>query len=170
MRESEKALAEALGQRDFTSTTHTSQTEFPCMESLNCLIFGGDLNYRLDLTREEVDCCLNVKPGDFTGGCAYLFDHDQLTAARASRGAFDMFQEGPVFFAPTFKFDHRSATYDSSKKKRVPAWTDRVLYRAGNCASVDLVEYSSVSSIRCSDHRPVYARFLLKSSLAQEDS
>jgi hypothetical protein len=44
--------------------------------------------------------------------------------------------EGPLLFPPTYKFDKgvpaselRPLPFDSSDKKRVPAWTDRVLWR-----------------------------------------
>lgn len=42
---------------------------------------------------------------------------------------FQGFIEGPLHFRPTYKFDHQSDTYDSGKKKRVPAWTDRILFK-----------------------------------------
>ena len=35
--------------------------------------------------------------------------------------------EGPAF-PPTYKFDAGSDRYDTSRKKRSPAWTDRVLF------------------------------------------
>jgi len=44
--------------------------------------------------------------------------------------------EGPLTFPPTYKFDKnvpaselRPLPYDSSDKKRVPAWTDRIFWR-----------------------------------------
>ena len=43
------------------------------------------------------------------------------------------FQEPPLTFPPTYKFDKNVAgllAYDSSEKRRVPAWTDRVLWSA----------------------------------------
>ena len=45
---------------------------------------------------------------------------------------FQGFAEGRIAFPPTYKFDrHRPAptAYDSSDKRRVPAYCDRVLFR-----------------------------------------
>ncbi len=41
---------------------------------------------------------------------------------------FRGFQEGPIRFAPTYKYDLFSDDYDTSEKMRTPAWTDRVLW------------------------------------------
>ena len=120
----------------------------------DCVVFGGDLNYRLDLSREEVGLCLGA---DSELGYSDLCDYDQLTKARASGAAFALFQEGPVLFPPTFKFDKGTDNYDSSKKRRVPAWTDRILYTPSEAA--ELVDYRSVAQARRSDHRPVVATF-----------
>lgn len=37
--------------------------------------------------------------------------------------------EGQLEFAPTYKYDLFSDDYDTSEKMRIPAWTDRVLWR-----------------------------------------
>jgi len=42
---------------------------------------------------------------------------------------FKNFQEGPITFAPTYKYDLFSDDYDTSEKCRQPAWTDRVLWK-----------------------------------------
>jgi len=42
---------------------------------------------------------------------------------------FSGFVEPAISFKPTYKYDRWTDDYDTSSKKRIPAWTDRVLYR-----------------------------------------
>ena len=42
---------------------------------------------------------------------------------------FRAYIEGKILFAPTYKYDLFSDDYDTSEKMRIPAWTDRVLWR-----------------------------------------
>jgi len=129
------------------------------LDCLDCCLFAGDLNYRLDLPRAEAE------RGAIAGDYAALLDYDQLKRRKAQGSAFADFFEGAINFAPTFKFDQRSATYDSSKKMRTPSWTDRVLYipRSSRKKSPELTlaSYDSVDT-RSSDHRPVIATFALR--------
>lgn len=37
--------------------------------------------------------------------------------------AFSGYQEGPLLFRPTYKYDYGSDNYDTSEKMRIPAWT-----------------------------------------------
>lgn len=37
------------------------------------------------------------------------------------------FVEEQIRFPPTYKFDVNTDTYDTSKKARIPSWTDRIL-------------------------------------------
>lgn len=55
-------------------------------------------------------------------------DQDQLNTEKGRGRILKGFKEGEILFPPTFKYDKRSARFDSSKKARCPAWTDRILY------------------------------------------
>lgn len=37
--------------------------------------------------------------------------------------AFYGYEEGPVLFRPTYRYDLGTDTYDTSEKLRIPAWT-----------------------------------------------
>lgn len=37
--------------------------------------------------------------------------------------AFAGYQEGPLLFRPTYRYDLGTDTYDTSEKMRIPAWT-----------------------------------------------
>ena len=67
-----------------------------------------------------------------------------------------------ILFRPTYKFDKGKDTYDSGPKKRIPGWTDRILFTP---YALKCLTYNSEPSIRTSDHRPVYASFLLDVNL-----
>ena len=69
-------------------------------------------------------------------------------------------------FRPTYKFDKGNDTYDSSLKKRIPGWTDRILFTP---AKLDCLSYNSDESLRSSDHRPVYASFVFHVNIADTD-
>ncbi|KAF9158642.1 hypothetical protein DFQ26_007389 [Actinomortierella ambigua] len=55
-----------------------------------------------------------------------LYAHDQLSAQRKTMNVFKGFHEAPLAFAPTYKFRMGTSKYDI--RKRIPAWTDRVLW------------------------------------------
>ena len=54
---------------------------------------------------------------------------DQLIQEQSSGSVFQGFREGKIQFSPTYKYDLFSEDYDTSEKCRVPAWTDRILWR-----------------------------------------
>jgi len=69
------------------------------------------------------------------------------------------FVEGPILFAPTYKFEKGRDQYTS---KRIPAWCDRILWVIPPHPAINIKQsiYSS-SSITppISDHRPVFSEF-----------
>ena len=126
----------------------------------------GDLNYRIDLPNEVVR-----RKGSNNDCFSELFQHDQLRKAIESFQAFEAFQEAPITFPPTFKYDPGTDNYDSSSKNRIPAWCDRILWHGE--ASVKPLAYRSYG-FRNSDHKPVslLLRFPLcdrKASIDSED-
>lgn len=53
----------------------------------------------------------------------------QLNVAMRTRGIFQGYQEAPLLFRPTYKYDNGTDDYDTSEKMRIPAYTDRILYK-----------------------------------------
>ncbi|OON15177.1 hypothetical protein X801_09023, partial [Opisthorchis viverrini] len=72
---------------------------------------------------------------------------------------FQQFEEGRIRFPPTYKYDINSDNFDTSEKCRVPAYTDRILYKVQKKGTVCCVHYDSIRTIRSSDHRPVYGYY-----------
>ncbi|KAM6932869.1 inositol polyphosphate 5-phosphatase K-like isoform 2-T2 [Lycodopsis pacificus] len=85
----------------------------------------GDLNFRIeDHGMHFVRSCISDQTYDL------LWSKDQLTMMKKKKERIlQEFDEGPLDFPPTYKFDRNSDIYDSSGKKRKPAWTDRILWR-----------------------------------------
>lgn len=141
-------------------------------DRFDCCIWLGDLNYRIEANRRVVDALL--AKSDRTEALQILCANDQLTRAQHRGEAFVGWREGPLDFAPTYKFDPGTDTYDSSSKQRVPAWTDRVLHRCPSgedalqehqpciAPQLSLLSYGCVGELRVSDHRPVRAAYALK--------
>ncbi|TSK49663.1 Inositol polyphosphate 5-phosphatase K [Bagarius yarrelli] len=84
----------------------------------------GDLNFRIeDHGMHFIRNCINSKNFNL------LWSKDQLTMMKKKIPRLQQFEEGPLDFQPTYKFDLNSNEYDSSGKKRKPAWCDRILWR-----------------------------------------
>jgi hypothetical protein len=69
---------------------------------------------------------------------------------------------------PTYKYDSFSNDYDTSEKCRIPAWTDRVLFKKQTATKKserdDSLDYGKIvhygrAELKTSDHRPVIAEF-----------
>ena len=67
-----------------------------------------------------------------------------------------------ITFPPTYKFNLNSRDYDSSVKRRKPAWTDRILRFNRNREVITQTDYSNDQQLLVSDHRPVFGDFQLK--------
>lgn len=119
-------------------------------------ILNGDLNYRIDSIPRNV-----IIEDIRNNNLSKLLERDQLLASRRKNPGFRLrsFNEAGITFAPTYKYDVGTDDYDSSEKKRSPAWCDRVLYRG--LGKVKQIEYRR-HEVRASDHRPVSAGFKIR--------
>ncbi|KAF7291844.1 IPPc domain-containing protein [Mycena chlorophos] len=118
------------------------------------VFINGDMNYRIDQRREAIIAA--AKANDVEG----LLAHDQLLKEiKYNRGCrLRGFSEGPLTFAPTYKYDRGTDTYDTSEKARAPAWCDRVLWRTRTPNRVKQLHYQRYEA-KVSDHKPVSAAF-----------
>lgn len=119
-------------------------------------ILNGDLNYRIDAIPRDTVIAM-VKRGELSK----LLERDQIMVSRRRVSGFRLgpFTELPITFAPTYKYDVGSDNYDSSEKKRAPAWCDRLLYRGAG--RVKQIEYRR-HEVHTSDHRPVSGMFKIR--------
>jgi phosphatidylinositol-bisphosphatase len=126
------------------------------------VFFMGDLNARVDASRDDVDSWIAA------GQLKKCLDRDQLlTVLNASAGSaksddpefgfWPLFSEGIISFPPTYKFDANSTSYDTSKKRRVPSWTDRILFKSDD--NIRCLRYTSVPELKISDHRPIFGQY-----------
>ncbi|CAI7848620.1 unnamed protein product, partial [Closterium sp. NIES-53] len=109
------------------------------------VFFFGDLNYRLELPDLEARALLAKRDWEA------LLQHDQLRWELSEGGALPGWREGPIFFAPTYKYAAGSNRYvgedeEDGEKRRTPAWCDRVLwYDSGD--ATDSLPPTSISSL-----------------------
>lgn len=123
------------------------------LQHFDSVIWMGDFNYRISTTQGNV---VNMMIEND------LYDqmvaNDQLSLERQIKRVAFGYSEGALTFAPSYKVLVNTDTYD---EKRSPAWTDRILYRS-NDQILQLVNYDSNNTLKISDHRPVFAQFLLR--------
>lgn len=119
----------------------------------------GDLNYRIDDDLSIDEIFDKISKGDFV----FLREKDQLNLERKKGNVFQSFNEGELNFPPTYKYQPGTDDYEArpEKKKRAPAWCDRVLWRTSSDVSSEAVRLLSYrrSNLQPSDHKPVSALF-----------
>lgn len=162
---------------DFESILQQQQFEGQASAGVldhDVVFWFGDLNFRIDDLEMQV-----VKSAIDNNKLAMLWEKDQLNMAKDSETVLEGFLEGPLKFSPTYKFDVGTDTYDTSGKKRKPAWTDRILWRlratapsgpspnkrgSGLTSGTKVTQhfYRSHPEYTVSDHKPVSSIFTLQ--------
>ncbi|XP_042297311.1 phosphatidylinositol 4,5-bisphosphate 5-phosphatase A isoform X2 [Sceloporus undulatus] len=158
---------------DFTTILHLQQFEGPSASGIldhDLVFWFGDLNFRI----ESLDIRF-VKYAIDNNILHQLWEKDQLNIAKNTWPILKGFQEGSLNFPPTFKFDVGTNVYDTSAKKRKPAWTDRILWRIkgstgpshpgrSSCSVLGVTQlcYCSHMEYTVSDHKPVVSIFAVQ--------
>ncbi|PWN51720.1 DNase I-like protein [Violaceomyces palustris] len=94
----------------------------------HCFWFG-DLNFRIDISRQHADWLLMQKRYD------QALAFDQLRKVLAEGDSFRGFQEGPILFPPTYKFD----VMKTLKAKRSRTVSQRILHRRQGSKGADSI-------------------------------
>ncbi|XP_077263463.1 inositol-3-phosphate synthase isoform X3 [Temnothorax americanus] len=144
-------------------------------QNFDCVFWCGDLNFRLAQPREEV--IQWITNTCFPQESPINMHKDQLKNILNEGAVLRGFEEAPIIFPPTYKYDPGTQNFDSSSKQRTPAYTDRILFKGkghtrgyirrvsyenSNSHKDGIIEclvYDSVPSICTSDHKPVWGVF-----------
>ncbi|KAL7151434.1 hypothetical protein ABFS83_04G031300 [Erythranthe nasuta] len=119
------------------------------------IIWLGDLNYRIALSYRCAKALVEMR------NWRALLENDQLRIEQRHGKVFPGWNEGRIYFPPTYKYSNNSDRYAGEnmhpkEKRRTPAWCDRILWHGRGLQQLSYVRGES----RFSDHRPVYSIFL----------
>ncbi|CAP34583.1 Protein CBR-CIL-1 [Caenorhabditis briggsae] len=135
---------------------HTNRIcSFPEDKSVRAAFWFGDFNFRVE---EDLETVIGkIKNGTHL---ELLDSRDQLKRAIIERDAFIGFHEQPITFEPTYRMTVGTTEPDG---KRVPSWTDRVLYKGDGITEIS---YCNNKRAVASDHLPVIASFKVAATVA----
>lgn len=141
----------------------TASQIVPDVQLPDILVLFGDLNYRVNGYKKSVVQAIEQDHYELLINC------DQLKIEQTLGNIPRFFQEGKIAFAPTFKRKpYDNLTYGL---KRNPSWTDRILFHC-SCeeepCKLEQLMYDSHNLVDLSDHRPVFAQFLLHIDLGSQ--
>ncbi|XP_022767488.1 type I inositol polyphosphate 5-phosphatase 8-like isoform X2 [Durio zibethinus] len=158
-------VAEILKRTRFSHSFRDLRQPLPPQSILDHdkIIWLGDLNYRLAASSAHTHELL--KKNDWQA----LLEKDQLRIEQRAGRVFKGWEEGRIYFAPTYKYlsdsdDYVVQTSKSKEKRRNPAWCDRILWKGEGLKQV----WYSRGESRFSDHRPVYSLFSVQVDLANK--
>lgn len=122
------------------------------------LIWLGDLNYRIEMKRDEIIAKIKMNDLESLRKC------DQLLEEMKLENCFVDFEEMEINFSPTYRYNRGNRTF-SEEKMREPAWCDRILYKPIKKQSITPLSYNACHLLMTSDHSPVNATFSINIDL-----
>ena len=154
---------------EITDVLNTSFKKYPNInfKDYDYYFFFGDLNSRisLDYSNELIDDILKNKSKTLNGDFNNILIHDQIKKYQKESSLILQMDEAPIKFSPTYKYIIGSNEYDKNKK-RIPSWTDRILFKKFS-------ETSPLAYNKCllslSDHQPIYGVYRIKTEEINKD-
>ncbi|KAK2466803.1 hypothetical protein APHAL10511_001061 [Amanita phalloides] len=130
------------------------------------LFFFGDLNFRLDIPSSHALSAFERSPqfGESLSSeetREEIREFDQLTMEKRRGTVFTGLHEGD-FWKFKCSYKHRLGEVDKYDYKRVPAWTDRILFgthtdspEEPDKSNIEVLLYTTIPSYTMSDHKPI---------------
>ena len=154
---------------EITDVLNTSFKKYPNInfKDYDYYFFFGDLNSRisLDYSNELIDDILKNHSKTLNGDFNNILIHDQIKKYQKESSLILQMDEAPIKFSPTYKYIIGSNEYDKNKK-RIPSWTDRILFKKFS-------ETSPLAYNKCllslSDHQPIYGVYRIKTEEINKD-
>ncbi|EFO92232.1 hypothetical protein CRE_10861 [Caenorhabditis remanei] len=119
------------------------------------VIWTGDLNFRVtaenSVNWNDVE---KLREKDYDD----VLETEELANHKSKEAAFSKFNEPPLRFPPTHKYEPDTDIY---VPKRIPSFTDRVLYWMKNSEWLQPIKYDCMRGASPSDHKAVFATFWL---------
>ena len=128
-------------------------------ESLASFIVG-DLNFRnsvdIDFIKTQIELYNKIDKTDKERQAIIdkMLNCDELSKVLQDQTFFHL-KEEKIDFLPSYRFYIGSKEYDYAEGKRVPSWTDRVLYIIRDEVSLNNTKYFTDTKTCVSDHKPV---------------
>ena len=147
---------------EITDILNTSFKKYPNInfKDYDYYFFFGDLNSRinLDYSNALIDDILKNHSKTLNWEFNNILIYDQIKQYQKESSLILQMDEAPIKFSPTYKYIIGSNDYDKNKK-RIPSWTDRILFKKFS-------ETSPLAYNKCilslSDHQPIYGVYRIK--------
>ena len=154
---------------EMTDVLNTSFKKYPSInfKDYDYYFFFGDLNSRinLDYSNNLIEDIFNNHPKTLNGDFNKFLIYDQIKQYQKESSLILQMDEAPIKFSPTYKYVIGSNEYDKNKK-RIPSWTDRILFKKFS-------ETSPLAYNKCllslSDHQPIYGVYRIKTEEINKD-
>lgn len=80
---------------------------------------------------------------------------------------FTDYVEKPIEFPPSYKYKTKTNAF--TDKKRVPSYTDRILFSGMKQKNLEVFTYDCASEVVWSDHKPVFSQCSIKNVKVRAD-